>query len=146
MIPKSEEYASLNEILNDIIENSHHNKNTYPQEISISNEGASETINKRNFHQRATHKKKLRNLESPQISFPSNIENIDPRILMEGISGENKSHFNIEHIGPRLIREELDLTRKIENLIGENDQNQVKYIPFCIEEETLKMESPCFRL
>ncbi|MBW0566376.1 hypothetical protein O181_106091 [Austropuccinia psidii MF-1] len=144
VIPKSEEYASVNEILNDTIENSHHNKNTYPQEISISNEGESKTTYKHNFHQRATHKKKFSNLENPQISFPSNLENIDPRILMEGISGENKSYPNIEHVGPRLTREELDLTRIIKNPIGQNDQNQVKYIPFCIEEEPLKMEFPCF--
>ncbi|MBW0559308.1 hypothetical protein O181_099023 [Austropuccinia psidii MF-1] len=63
---------------------------------------------------------------------------------MEGISGENKSYSNIEHIDPRLIREELNLTRIIENPIGENDQNQVKDIPFCLEEEPLKMEFPCF--
>ncbi|MBW0520145.1 hypothetical protein O181_059860 [Austropuccinia psidii MF-1] len=63
---------------------------------------------------------------------------------MEGISGENKSYSNIEHIRLRRIREELDLTRIIENPIGENDQNQVKDIPFCLEEEPSKMEFPCF--
>ncbi|MBW0592072.1 hypothetical protein O181_131787 [Austropuccinia psidii MF-1] len=107
IIPKPEEYASLNEILNDTIENSHHNKNTYSQENSISNEGESKTIDKHNFHQGATHKKKFNNSENSQIFFPSKFENIDPRILMEGISGENKSCPNMENIYLRLIREEL---------------------------------------
>ncbi|MBW0555623.1 hypothetical protein O181_095338 [Austropuccinia psidii MF-1] len=140
IIPKSEEYSGLNEMLNDTIENSHHNKNTYPQEISISNEGASKTINKHTFHQRATHKQKFSNLEDPQISFPSNLENIDPRILMGGISGENKSYSNIENIDPRLIREELELTRIIENPIKGNKQKQVKNMPLCPEEESSKID------
>ncbi|MBW0568896.1 hypothetical protein O181_108611 [Austropuccinia psidii MF-1] len=63
---------------------------------------------------------------------------------MEGISGENKSYSNIEHIDPRLIREELELEKTIENPIGGNDQNQAKDIPFCIEEGRLKMEFPHF--
>ncbi|MBW0557954.1 hypothetical protein O181_097669 [Austropuccinia psidii MF-1] len=167
IIPKSEESESLNEILNDTIENSHYNKNTYPQEISTSHEGANKIINKHNFYQDesvlpqelidpslrfnqvpitgATHKNKLNNFDKLQTSFPSNFANIYRRILMEGISGENKSCHNMENIDPRLIREELDLKRIIQNPIGENDQNQVKYIPFCIEEEPLKMESPCFK-
>ncbi|MBW0586070.1 hypothetical protein O181_125785 [Austropuccinia psidii MF-1] len=100
--------------------NSHYNKNTHPQESLTSNEGASKTINKHNFHQSesvlpqelidpslrfnqvpmtgATHKKKFNNFEKPQPSFPSNFENIDPRILMEGISGENKLYPNMENI------------------------------------------------
>ncbi|MBW0550748.1 hypothetical protein O181_090463 [Austropuccinia psidii MF-1] len=141
---KSEEYASLNEILNDTIENPYHNKNTYPQEIAISNEVASNTINKHNFHQRATHKKKFNNFEKSKISFPSNFVNIDLRILMEGISGENKSYPAMENIYPRLIREELDFEKTIENPIGGNDQNKAKDIPFCLEEEPSKMEFPCF--
>ncbi|MBW0500376.1 hypothetical protein O181_040091 [Austropuccinia psidii MF-1] len=63
---------------------------------------------------------------------------------MERISGENKACPNMENIDLRLIREELDLAKTIENPIGENDQNEVKYIPFCLEEEPLKMEFPCF--
>ncbi|MBW0513698.1 hypothetical protein O181_053413 [Austropuccinia psidii MF-1] len=51
----------------------------------------------------------------------------------------------MENIDTRHIREELDLTRIIENPIEENDQNQVKATPFCIEEEPLKMEFPCFK-
>ncbi|MBW0543762.1 hypothetical protein O181_083477, partial [Austropuccinia psidii MF-1] len=140
IIPKSEEYASLNEILNDTIENSHHNKNTYPQEISISNEEASKAINKNTFHQRATHKRKFSNLENTQISFPSNLKNIDPRILMEGISGENKSCSNMENIDPRLIREEFELTRIIESPIRGNKQKQVKNMPLCPEEEYSKRD------
>ncbi|MBW0584118.1 hypothetical protein O181_123833 [Austropuccinia psidii MF-1] len=89
----------------------------------------------------ATHKKKFNNFEK---SPTSNFENIDPRILMEGIIGENKSLSNMENIDPRLIREELDLTRVIESPIRGNKQNQVKDIPFCIEEEPLKMEFPCY--
>ncbi|MBW0580217.1 hypothetical protein O181_119932, partial [Austropuccinia psidii MF-1] len=153
IIPKSEESEILNEILNDTINNSHHNNNTYPQEISASNEGSSKIDKKPNFHQNelvlpqeliepslrfnqvpmtgATHKKKLNNFKKSQISFPSNFENIDPRILMEGIIGENKSFSNMENNYPRLIREQLDLKRIIEKPIGGNDQNQVKHIPFC---------------
>ncbi|MBW0566450.1 hypothetical protein O181_106165 [Austropuccinia psidii MF-1] len=93
----------------------------------------------------ATNKKKFKNLEKSQISFPSNFENIDPRILMEGISGENKLYPNMENIDPRLIREELDLTRVIESPRRGNKQNQVKDIPFWIEEEPLKMEFPCYK-
>ncbi|MBW0521329.1 hypothetical protein O181_061044 [Austropuccinia psidii MF-1] len=63
---------------------------------------------------------------------------------MEGISGENESYSNIENIDPRLIREELDLEKTMENPIGGNDQNQVKDMPFCLEEEPLKMEFPCY--
>ncbi|MBW0510052.1 hypothetical protein O181_049767 [Austropuccinia psidii MF-1] len=51
IIQKSEEYASLNEIFNATSANSHYNKNTYPQEISTSNEGASKIINRHNVHQ-----------------------------------------------------------------------------------------------
>ncbi|MBW0574157.1 hypothetical protein O181_113872 [Austropuccinia psidii MF-1] len=149
------------------MKNSHHNKNTYPQEISASNEGSSKIDKKPNFHQNelvlpqelidpslrfnkvpmtgATHKKKFNNFEKSPISFPSNFENIDPRILMEGIIGENKSLSSMENIDPRLVKEQLDLTRIIENPIGGNDQSQVKDIPFCIEEEPLKMEFPCFK-
>ncbi|MBW0580346.1 hypothetical protein O181_120061 [Austropuccinia psidii MF-1] len=149
------------------MKNSHQNKNTYPQEISASNEGSSKMDKEPNFHQNklvlpqelidpslrfnqvpmtgATHKKKFNTFEKSQISFPSNFENIDPRILMEGIIGENKSLSNMENIDPRLVKGQLDLTRIIENPIGGNDQNQVKDIPFCIEEEPLKMEFPCFK-
>ncbi|MBW0529598.1 hypothetical protein O181_069313, partial [Austropuccinia psidii MF-1] len=117
IIPKSEESESLNEILNDTMKNSHHNKNTYPQEISASNEGSSKIDKKTNFHKNelvlpqelidpslrfnqvpmtgATHKKQFNNFEKSQPSFPSNFENIDPRILMEGIIGENKSLSNM---------------------------------------------------
>ncbi|MBW0583691.1 hypothetical protein O181_123406 [Austropuccinia psidii MF-1] len=116
------------------MKNSQHNKSTYLEEISISNEGAIKIMDKHNFHQSesvlpqelidpslrfnkapmtgATHKKQFNNFEKSQISFPSNFENIDPRILMEGISGENKSYSNIEQIDPRLIREELELEKK----------------------------------
>ncbi|MBW0556252.1 hypothetical protein O181_095967 [Austropuccinia psidii MF-1] len=167
IIPKSEDSESLNKILTDTMKNSHHKKNTYPQEISASNEGSSKMDKKPNFHQNelalpqeliypslrfnqvpmtgATHKKKFNNFEDSPISFPSNFENIDPRILMEGIIGENKSLSNMENIDPRLVKEQLDLTRIIENPIRGNDQNQVKYIPFCIEEEPLKMGFPCFK-
>ncbi|MBW0592186.1 hypothetical protein O181_131901, partial [Austropuccinia psidii MF-1] len=89
----------------------------------------------------ATHIKKLNNFEKSPIS---NFGNIDPRILMEGIIGENKSLSNMEDIDPRLVREQLDLTRIIENPIGGNDQIQVKDITFCLEEEPLRMEFPCY--
>ncbi|MBW0506660.1 hypothetical protein O181_046375 [Austropuccinia psidii MF-1] len=166
IIPKSEEYASLNEILNATSANSHCNKNTYPQEISTSNEGASKIINKQNFHQResvlpqelidstlrfnqvnitgATHKNKYNHFEKSQTFVPSYFEHIDPRILMEKLSGENKSFPNMENIYSKLITEELDLEKTIENPIGENEQNKVKCIPFCLEEEPSKMEFPCF--
>ncbi|MBW0510053.1 hypothetical protein O181_049768 [Austropuccinia psidii MF-1] len=49
----------------------------------------------------------------------------------------------MENIDPRLIREEFDLAKTIENPIGENDENEVRYLPFCLEEEPLKMEFPC---
>ncbi|MBW0566113.1 hypothetical protein O181_105828, partial [Austropuccinia psidii MF-1] len=162
---KSEEYERLNEILNDTVENSHYNKNDYAQETPKSNKGSSKAIKKHNFDQSesvlpqdlidpslrfnqllitgATHKKKFNNFEKSQIYFPSNFKNIDPRILMEGISGENKSYPNMENIDPRLTREELDLAKTMENPIGGNDQNQVKDIPFFLEEEPLKMEFPC---
>ncbi|MBW0532564.1 hypothetical protein O181_072279 [Austropuccinia psidii MF-1] len=51
----------------------------------------------------------------------------------------------MENIDPRLVKEQLSLTRIIENPIGGNDQNQVKDIPFCIEEEPLKREFTCFK-
>ncbi|MBW0532960.1 hypothetical protein O181_072675 [Austropuccinia psidii MF-1] len=92
----------------------------------------------------ATHKKRFNNFEKSQISFPSNFENIDPRILIKGISGEDESYSAMENIDPRLIREELDLAKTMENPIGGNDQNQVKNINFCLEEEPLKMEFPCY--
>ncbi|MBW0530968.1 hypothetical protein O181_070683 [Austropuccinia psidii MF-1] len=92
----------------------------------------------------ATHKKKVNNFQKSQISFLSSFENIDPRILMEGINGENKSYSNIENIDPTLIRGELDLERIIESPIGGNDQNQVKDIPFCLEEKHLKLEFSCY--
>ncbi|MBW0541400.1 hypothetical protein O181_081115 [Austropuccinia psidii MF-1] len=126
--------------------NSHHNKNTYPQEISASNEGTSKMDKKPNFHQNelvlpqelidpslrfnqvpmtgATHKKEFSTFEKSQISFPSNFENIDPRILIQGIIGENKSSYNMENIDPRLVKGQLDLTRIIENPTGGNGQNQ----------------------
>ncbi|MBW0524368.1 hypothetical protein O181_064083 [Austropuccinia psidii MF-1] len=166
IILKSEESQSLNEIWNDTFENSHYNNNTYSQEISTSNEGSSKIDKKPNFHQNesvlpqgiidpslrfhqvsitgATPKNKFNNLENSQIYFPSNFENIDPRILMEGISEENRSYPSMENIDPRVIREELDLAKTMENPIGGNDQNQVKEMPFCLEEEPLKMEFPCF--
>ncbi|MBW0539672.1 hypothetical protein O181_079387 [Austropuccinia psidii MF-1] len=92
----------------------------------------------------ATHQKRFNNSEKLQISFPSNFENIDPRILMQGISGENKLYSNIESIDLRLIREELDLAKITENRIGEDDQIKEKDIPFYLEEEPLKMEFPCY--
>ncbi|MBW0552997.1 hypothetical protein O181_092712 [Austropuccinia psidii MF-1] len=49
----------------------------------------------------------------------------------------------MENIDSRLIREELDLEKTMENPIGGNDQNQVKDMPFCLEEEPLRMEFPC---
>ncbi|MBW0565151.1 hypothetical protein O181_104866 [Austropuccinia psidii MF-1] len=147
------------------MKDSHHNKNIYPQEISASQDESSKIDKKPDFNQnklvlpqelidpsprfhqvpvtRATHKKKLNNFEKSQISFPSNFENIDPRILMEGIIGEKKSLSNMENIVPRLFKEQLDLARIIANPIGGNDQNQVKNIPFCIEEEPFKREFPC---
>ncbi|MBW0578213.1 hypothetical protein O181_117928 [Austropuccinia psidii MF-1] len=88
----------------------------------------------------ATHKKEFNTFEKSQISFPSNFENIDPRILMEGISGANESLSNMENIDPRLLKEQLDLTRIIENPIGGNDQNQVKDMTFCPEEEPSKID------
>ncbi|MBW0531780.1 hypothetical protein O181_071495 [Austropuccinia psidii MF-1] len=148
------------------MENSHYNDNSYAQEISTSNEVSSKIDKKPNFHQDEsvlpqdlidpsvrfnqvymtgpTHKNKYNQLEKSQASFHSNFENIDPRILIEGISGENKSYPNMENIDPKLIREELDLAKTIESHIGGNDQNQVKYIPFCLEEEPLKMQFPCY--
>ncbi|MBW0483485.1 hypothetical protein O181_023200 [Austropuccinia psidii MF-1] len=162
---KSEESERLNEILNDTDENSHYNKNDYAQETPKSNKGSRKPIKKCNFDQSesalpqylidpsrrfnqllitgATHKRKFNNFEKSQISFPSNFENIDPRILMEGISGENKSYPNMETIDPRLIREELDLAKTMQNPIGGYDQNQVKDMPFCLKEEPLKLEFPC---
>ncbi|MBW0593612.1 hypothetical protein O181_133327 [Austropuccinia psidii MF-1] len=50
----------------------------------------------------------------------------------------------MENIDPRIIREELDFEKTIENPIGGNDQNQAKDIPFCLEGEPLEMEFPCF--
>ena len=74
------------------MKNSHHNKNTHPQEISESNEGSSKIDKKPNFHKNelflpqelidpslrfnqvpmtgATHKKKFNNFEKSPISFP----------------------------------------------------------------------------
>ncbi|MBW0522704.1 hypothetical protein O181_062419 [Austropuccinia psidii MF-1] len=164
--PKSGESGSFNKTFNDTMEHSHYNKDTYSQERSIYNEGSSKIDKKPHFHQNelvlpqelidpslrfnqvlttgATHKKKFNNFQKSQISFPSSFENTYRRILMEGISGENKSYSNIENIDPRPIRGESDLARIIEIPIGGNDQNQVRDIPFCLEEEHLKLEFPCY--
>ncbi|MBW0534365.1 hypothetical protein O181_074080 [Austropuccinia psidii MF-1] len=164
MIPKSEESESLNEILKDTIKNSHYNNNTYPQASSTCHKGSSKIDKKPNFNQNesvipqdlmdpslrfnqiliigATKKKKFKNLEKSQISFPSNFENIDPRILMEGIIGESKSFSNRENIDPRLIREELELTRIIESPIRGNKQKSSKKYTFWFRKGTLKNGIP----